>query len=109
MPERKPDPLPEDEVVEVLLLWACWVDVLCVVDGETIIEILLKRICEKAGEAGPKCIVEHGQPVCKKDLAREAIVESKVNLCEDKHDVLVEVITHGEGYATVAHAPVHQQ
>lgn len=104
--ESEQDPFPKDEDVEVLILLACFVNLCVRVDYVCEVNVLLESKGEEAGQRGPERVIEGWQPLCEVDLARPAVEVDEVDLCENKDDVLVKVVTNNPGDSAIADSTV---
>ena len=107
MPDWEDDPSPEDFEVEIGALLASFVYHGVPVDV-LIVNVLLKRVGEKAGPGRPQSVVEGLKPICEEDLARDTVSEGEKDLSENEYDILVEVVADEPADATVAIPSVDQ-
>jgi hypothetical protein len=56
----------------------------------------------------PQYIIEHRQPISKKDLSTIPIEKGKVYLREDQHNILIEVVAHHPADPPIPPPPMHQ-
>jgi len=108
VPDREENPLPKDLEVEKGAFLAGLVD-LRVLVNVLVVDVLLDGVGEEASPGGPKGVVEGLKPVGEEDLAREAVAQREEDLCEDKDDVLVEVVANDETHSAVAPPSMDQQ
>lgn len=65
-----------------------------VFEGIICVYILFEYKGKETLPRSPHSIIEHRQPISKENLPAESIVEGKVDFCEDKDDVLVEIVAN---------------
>lgn len=106
--ESQKDPFPEDEDVEVFVLLACFVNLCVRVNYVCEVNVLLEGKGEEACQGGPEWVIKSGQPLGEVDLSRPAVEVDEVDLCEDKNDVLVKVVTNNPGDSAVANSAVNE-
>ena len=101
MPDRENHPAPEDLEIEIDSLLPCLVHLRIPV-YVLVINILLKSVSKEARPRGPQRIIKSLQPVCKENLAWEAIFQGKVYFSKDEHNILVEVVTDDPAHPAIA-------
>ena len=70
--------------------------------------VLLECKGKEAGQGGPEGVIESRQPLCEIDLARPAVEVDEVDLCENKDDVFVKVVTNNPRDSTIANSTVDE-
>jgi len=67
MPYGENNPAPKNLKVEVNTLLASFVDLWVHID-ELVVHVLFQGVCEQAGPARPKCVIEGLKPICEENL-----------------------------------------
>ncbi len=57
----------------------------------------------------PHCIIEHWKPISKVYLSWEPIEKGKVEFCEYKDYIFIEVIAYHEAYSSIPPSAMHKQ
>jgi len=92
MDDSVEEPSGKNLLVEIIMLLPCFVDG-WIFEGVLFVEVLLENEDKEARPGSPKGVVKERKPVSEENLSTVATVYSKIDLSEDKEDVLVEVVT----------------